>query len=685
MRRERKARYLLAVILGVICTTLFTTEILAANVSLFYDPAYVRMDRANNVLQSLQRLNHNVSTFTGTDEASWLAATTNADALVVPNPVWTPVLVNDLSPAAKNVLMNYVSEGGRFISHGAHYGRGTDLLYIFGYRVSGFQTIYGSTYLNGNGAQNTSFFSGPSVLPRLPSTFPLIASSLPANAMQIYRTEPIYRNDYTLCDVMAAPYGKGSLVYLGWEWLVYSGIDMQGVDTWEQVLDRAIAFTHPPQPTANAGPDQAVGEGTLVTLDGSGSSDPENNPLSYHWKQIPSYSLWTPIILNGADTAHPTFIASSVSQNVTITFVLEVDDGTTYSAPDLVNITIQQTNSPPVADAGDDRPAKADSQVTLSGLHSYDPDGNTIVSYRWTQVAGPAVVLTPGNDVPEASFMAPAEIGAQLVFKLQVSDGMEASIPSPGIDSGQPDTVVFAVVANNAPVANAGVVQTVDEGSRVVLDGTCSYDPDKGDLLSFRWEQVAGTPVLLDDPTTLRPSFVAPHILGYGTTEENLRFRLTVKDDDSVNPLTSEPAYVNIHVRNMHWPPTCGLARASQEILWPPDHKLQPVEILGVTAQGVPSDRLIIRITGVTQDEPTNGTGEGDTGPDAYIQQGEKTDTVLLRAERQGTGNGRVYRVLFIASDGYESSCTGIIKVTVPPSRVGNASDDEQKFDATKD
>ena len=43
--------------------------------------------------------------------------------------------------------------------------------------------------------------------------------------------------------------------------------------------------------------------------------------------------------------------------------------------------------------------------------------------------------------------------------------------------------------------------------------------------------------------------------------------------------------------------------------------------------------------TPVTQDEPVNGLGDGDTGPDAVTL----SDGILLRAERSGTGDGRVY------------------------------------------
>jgi hypothetical protein len=88
-----------------------------------------------------------------------------------------------------------------------------------------------------------------------------------------------------------------------------------------------------------------------------------------------------------------------------------------------------------------------------------------------------------------------------------------------------------------------------------------------------------------------------------------------------------------------------------------------------------------ITILGVTQDEPLNGLGDGDTGPDAVIQ----GDTVLLRAERSGTGNGRVYHITFMADDGTGGNCTGTVSVCVPHSKGKKAPpcvDDGQVHDS---
>jgi hypothetical protein len=62
--------------------------------------------------------------------------------------------------------------------------------------------------------------------------------------------------------------------------------------------------------------------------------------------------------------------------------------------------------------------------------------------------------------------------------------------------------------------------------------------------------------------------------------------------------------------------PVCTLAQASPALLWPPNHKLAAVSIVGVSYPD--GDPVSLTITGITQDEPTNGLGDGDTCPDGF-------------------------------------------------------------------
>jgi WD40-like Beta Propeller Repeat len=103
-------------------------------------------------------------------------------------------------------------------------------------------------------------------------------------------------------------------------------------------------------------------------------------------------------------------------------------------------------------------------------------------------------------------------------------------------------------------------------------------------------------------------------------------------------------------------PPDCSNVTASPDTLWPPNHKLVPVSLSGATDPD--GDQVTLTITGVTQDEATRGSPDAALGPAA--------NQVRLRAERDGAGDGRVYRIAFTASDGRGGACSGTARVSVP-------------------
>lgn len=96
--------------------------------------------------------------------------------------------------------------------------------------------------------------------------------------------------------------------------------------------------------------------------------------------------------------------------------------------------------------------------------------------------------------------------------------------------------------------------------------------------------------------------------------------------------------------------------------LWPPNHKLHLITLTGATDPD--GDPVALTVTGVTQDEPLNGLGDGDTSPDATP--GPTAGQAYLRAERSGIGDGRVYRISFTGSDGRGGTCAGTAIVGVP-------------------
>jgi hypothetical protein len=86
-------------------------------------------------------------------------------------------------------------------------------------------------------------------------------------------------------------------------------------------------------------------------------------------------------------------------------------------------------NNPPAADAGTDQSVDTDAFVTLDGSASYDPDGDTPLTYGWAQTGGTAVVLS-SYTVSQPAFTAPGDPDV-LTFTLTVTDSLGLADPTP--------------------------------------------------------------------------------------------------------------------------------------------------------------------------------------------------------------------------------------------------------------
>lgn len=116
------------------------------------------------------------------------------------------------------------------------------------------------------------------------------------------------------------------------------------------------------------------------------------------------------------------------------------------------------------------------------------------------------------------------------------------------------------------------------------------------------------------------------------------------------------------HFRFGNQPPDCAGARAKETTIWPPNHRLVPVEIEGITDPD--GDSIAVRVTAIVQDEPVFSSG-GRLCPDAMI---DDAGMAQVRAEREtgSNANGRVYRVRFEAMDGRGGRSEGEIQLCVP-------------------
>jgi hypothetical protein len=112
-------------------------------------------------------------------------------------------------------------------------------------------------------------------------------------------------------------------------------------------------------------------------------------------------------------------------------------------------------------------------------------------------------------------------------------------------------------------------------------------------------------------------------------------------------------------------PPDVSQAHPSIATIWPPNGRFVQFNILGVTDPD--GDPITIAINAIQQDEPVVTPGADSTSPDAIL---DGSGTASVRAERLNSGNGRVYRISFTATDGKPNGTTsGVVYIQVPHDR----------------
>jgi hypothetical protein len=202
---------------------------------------------------------------------------------------------------------------------------------------------------------------------------------------------------------------------------------------------------------ADAGPDQTVLAGGLVTLDGSRSAVPEEALLYYYWQQVDVSGVVVQLL--NYESPVCMFAAPLVSEDSPLTLQFRLYlyvNGTEYH--DMVQITVEPSMSkPPVAAAGPDQIVF--DRVVLDGTQSSDPDGE-IVNYLWEVGSDEDLVfanLASGEKVEVGWNLLEPFCGKIVRVRLTVRDesGAESS-----------DSMLLAVVG---PVASPASVEPVAE------------------------------------------------------------------------------------------------------------------------------------------------------------------------------------------------------------------------------
>src|SRR5262249_47950840 len=175
-------------------------------------------------------------------------------------------------------------------------------------------------------------------------------------------------------------------------------------------------------PMADAGPDGSAAPGRPISLDGTGSRDPNGTAVIYNWRIVEQPPGSNPTLSN-ATAARPTFTTDAPGPYV---IALTCSDGSLTSPVDQVVITVDNGNLPPVANAGPDQTVTVGQQVALSGAGSSDPNGDPL-TYSWCLKGRPqgSTVALSGADTAQPTFT--PDVAGSYVLCLTVSDGKAGS------------------------------------------------------------------------------------------------------------------------------------------------------------------------------------------------------------------------------------------------------------------
>ena len=288
-------------------------------------------------------------------------------------------------------------------------------------------------------------------------------------------------------------------------------------------------------PEANAGIDQNVDPGAVVTLDGSGSSDANGDVLTYGWQQTGGES----VSLSSSSAESPTFTAPTSAGALTFTLTVTDVHGLADPTPDEVVVTVNNV-APTVANPVPDQNATEDVAFDYTFPDNTFDDVNAGDSLTYTSALDDGSAL-PGwlsFDAGARNYSGTplnADVGA-ITIVLTATDTSSAAVA---------DTFVLTVSnANDAPDAAADLATTDEDTPVTILVLNNDSDLD-GDPLSI---YAVGSPA--NGAATISNAqylIYTPTLNFHG----NDVFTYTVSDG-----VLSASALVTVTVRSVNDPPT---------------------------------------------------------------------------------------------------------------------------------
>lgn len=289
-------------------------------------------------------------------------------------------------------------------------------------------------------------------------------------------------------------------------------------------------------PAADAGEDIEIEENTLVRLDGSGSSDPDNDVITYEWKQISGLA----VSLSNAGSSVASFTAPEINQDeITLVFELKVSDPENLTSADEVVVTVTDVYQPPVHTDITPQEAKrmidSNENAVILDVSGYDEYCNAHIPEAVNYSIDDGVLAEQYSNIPLSSSIivvgADSQQSQEVASFLDGEGYLNVFDMTGGISAWEWETESCEDDIPEYPVAEAGEAQTVYEGQTVTLDGTGSFDP-AGRSFTFAWSSTDAPDVVLSNAVSSQPYFVAPPAGANGAT---LTFRLEVVNSESLS------------------------------------------------------------------------------------------------------------------------------------------------------